>query len=90
MLVDFIVGNVRRLHMDIDIEDPMLEFEEIFHLFSDFMAFIDRQVRIHFEDKVQIDIGTVGPTPLGFDGNNLGEFEDIFLVEVKQLFIKSI
>ena len=90
MLVDFIVGNLRRFHVDIHIEDPMLEFEQIFHLFGDFMAFIDGQVRIHFEDKVQINIGTISPTSLGFDGNNLGKFEDIFLVEVKQFFIEAI
>lgn len=90
MLEDFIVGNLRWFHVDIDIEDPMLEFEQIFHLFGDFMAFIDRQVRVHFEDKIQINIGTVGPSSLGFDGNNLGKFEDVFLIEVKQFFIKAI
>ena len=68
--------------MNINVEDAKVFLEHILHLVSNFVTFKDREVGIHFQYNIQIDIATIGPTTLGLDACDFRDFQDSALVIV--------
>ena len=68
--------------MNINVKDAKVFLEHVLHLISDFVAFKDGEVRIHFQYNIQIDIAAIGPATLGLDACDFRDFQNSALVIV--------
>ena len=76
--------------MNVNIKDSEALHQHILNLVRNLMALKNRQIWVHFQNNIQIDITAIGPATLRLDLSDFRNFQYSLLIVLQQAFIKSV
>ena len=76
--------------MDISVVDRETLAEDLFNLFSNGMTLVNREVRIHFNHNIKIDVATIRPATLFLNLSDFGNLKNGFFIGLEISLVETV
>ena len=76
--------------MDISVVDRETLAEDLFNLFGNGMTFVNREVRVHFNNNIKVDVATIRTATLLLNLSDFGNLKNGFFIGFEISLIETV